>query len=189
MISPRFIAASLGLLAVSAALAGCGGKTIDPKSIETQLQSRQQDVVKGLAVNGAHCPSGEDDKVGKTFTCTIKVAGVQVNYTVKITKAGSRPQFTLEPTEPIINAKVPEDQLASQAGSGWTIDCGPPIQQVPVGSIITCHATNGSDTQTVQYKVTDTSGTLNPVTSGDTTTTVGGGASTDTTPGGADSQQ
>ncbi|MHB8466827.1 MAG: DUF4333 domain-containing protein [Acidimicrobiales bacterium] len=175
MIRPRSAVTAIALPALCVLVAGCGTKTIDAKQVEKQITDSQQSKVVGLAVtvSDAQCPSGQAAKKGTTFICTIKLNGLAVSYKATVDSvSSSQAHITTEPARPIINAKGLADQIAQTEGAGWTADCGAPIQQVDLGSVVTCKATNGAESQDVRFKVTTLSGTLEPVTSGapDTTT-------------------
>lgn len=179
MIRARSAIAPIALLSLGGMLAGCGSKTIDSKQVEQQITTSQQAKAAGLTVTEAHCPSGQKATKGTTFTCTIKINGFLVSYKATVDSvSGSTAHITTEPTKPIINAKGVQDQIVQGAGAGWTADCGPAIQQVDLNFILTCHATNAGQTQDVQFKVTDATGTLEPVTS----TTAPPESTTTTTP-------
>jgi hypothetical protein len=173
MIHPRHAFAPLVVIALGGTLAGCGTKTLNSKQIEQQIITSEQSKAAGYPVTEAHCPSGVEAKAGKTFLCTVKIDGIQVSMKATITSVGDKANITTEPAQPIINAKGEADQIAAAAGAGVTVDCGPPVQQVPIGFILTCKATDGTNTQSVQLKVTDASGTLAPINpaGGSTTTT------------------
>ena len=185
MIRPRHAAAPIALLAIGVALSGCSSdKTINSSQVEKQITDSQQAKAVGLAVTEAHCPTGQSAKVGTVFTCTVKINGIQVSYKATVDSvSSSQAHITTEPTKPIINAKGAADGIAQAAGTGWTVDCGPQIQQVDIGFVLTCKATNGTDTQNVSFKVTDATGTLQPITGqSDTSTTAAPADTTTSTP-------
>lgn len=191
MIRTRHTIAPIALLGLGALVTACGTKTIDPKPVETQISTSAGVKAAGWVATEAHCPSGQKAKAGTTFICTVKFNGVQVSFKATVDSVGSsQAHITTQETDPIIDVKKFADGVATAAGAGVTVDCGPPIQQLKVGTEVTCTAKSGTDTQTLKVKV-DSSGALSPeTTTGDTTTTVPSGATssgdttapTDTTP-------
>ncbi len=192
MLSPRHALAPVAMLALGGLLTGCGSKTIDPKPIQNQISGFQPAKDAGWVATDAHCPSGQKAKAGTSFNCTVKFNGILVTFKATVDSVASNSaHITTEASPPIFDIKKSADQLAQQAGAGWTADCGAPIQQLATGAEITCTLTNGSQTQPVKVKV-DSSGqlvvegpsdtsttapadttTVAPAAGGDTTTTAG----------------
>lgn len=74
----------LGLVAVAALVAGCGGSVIDSTKQEEVVKANFEHV-HGEKVSSVHCPSGVKVEKGTTFECTVKPAkGEEQTETLEI---------------------------------------------------------------------------------------------------------
>jgi NAD(P)H-hydrate repair Nnr-like enzyme with NAD(P)H-hydrate epimerase domain len=67
-------AAVAALLAVAFLAVGCGETVIDDAKTEAAIEENLQKSV-GQKVSSVDCPSGVEVKAGKTFDCTVSLAG------------------------------------------------------------------------------------------------------------------
>jgi hypothetical protein len=92
-------AALLALLAVALLwAAGCGETVIDDAKTEAALEQNLRRST-GQKVSSVECPSGVEVKAGRTFQCTVNVAGgKQETATLKILNSNADVEVTnLEP--------------------------------------------------------------------------------------------
>ena len=92
----RALAPAALFLALTFALAGCGG--LDDGKLEDQIETQVEK--QGGRVASVDCPSGEDIEKGNTFTCTLRTEkGQSVPIRVRITseKDGGRAQYVIPP--------------------------------------------------------------------------------------------
>lgn len=61
-------------IVLSLAVAGCGETVIDDAKTEAAIEKNVEDSV-GKKVNAVECPSGVEVEKGKTFECTLTLAG------------------------------------------------------------------------------------------------------------------
>jgi Domain of unknown function (DUF4333) len=74
--------AVLTALAAAAAVAGCGGNSLDTRRVEARL--RVGITHRGIDVKSVQCPRKVDAKQGETFTCTATDrAGTSEKVTVR----------------------------------------------------------------------------------------------------------
>ncbi|HKB52289.1 MAG TPA: DUF4333 domain-containing protein [Solirubrobacterales bacterium] len=66
--------AIVALLAVAFLAAGCGETVIDDAKTEAAIEENLEKSV-GQKVSSVECPSGVEVKAGKTFDCTVNLAG------------------------------------------------------------------------------------------------------------------
>jgi hypothetical protein len=80
----RRSAVPIGLLAILAFVAGCGGTVIDTSKIEQELEANLSNSLQEK-VSSVDCPSGENVEPGSTFTCKVKLPkGKEKTVTLKI---------------------------------------------------------------------------------------------------------
>ncbi|HSR93711.1 MAG TPA: DUF4333 domain-containing protein [Solirubrobacterales bacterium] len=66
--------AVVALLVVAFLAAGCGETVIDSAKTEAAIEENLQKSV-GQKISSVECPSGVEVKAGKTFDCTVSLAG------------------------------------------------------------------------------------------------------------------
>jgi len=66
--------AIFALLAVAFLAVGCGETVIDDAKTEAAIEENLQKSV-GQKISSVDCPSGVEVKAGKTFDCTVSLAG------------------------------------------------------------------------------------------------------------------
>jgi NAD(P)H-hydrate repair Nnr-like enzyme with NAD(P)H-hydrate epimerase domain len=82
------------LLAVAFLAAGCGGTVIDDAKTEAAIEENLEKSV-GQKVSSVDCPSGVEVKAGKTFDCTVSLAGgTQETATLKIRNSNADVEVT-----------------------------------------------------------------------------------------------
>jgi hypothetical protein len=88
-------AALLALLAVALLwAAGCGETVIDDAKTEAALEQNLRRST-GQKVSSVECPSGVEVKAGRTFQCTVNVAGgKQETATLKILNSNADVEVT-----------------------------------------------------------------------------------------------
>jgi hypothetical protein len=88
------------LLAVAFLAAGCGETVIDDAKTEAAIEENLEKSV-GQKVSSVECPSGVEVKAGKTFDCTVSLAGgKEETATLKIINEDADVEVTaLEPNK------------------------------------------------------------------------------------------
>lgn len=82
------------LLAVAFLAVGCGETVIDDAKTEAAIEENLQKSV-GQKVASVDCPSGVEVKAGKTFECTVDLAGgKQETATLKIINSNADVEVT-----------------------------------------------------------------------------------------------
>jgi hypothetical protein len=82
------------LLGVAFLAAGCGETVIDDTKTEAAIEENLQKSV-GQKVSSVECPSGVEVKAGKTFDCTVSLAGgKQETVTLKILNSDADTELT-----------------------------------------------------------------------------------------------
>lgn len=82
------------LLAVAFLAIGCGETVIDATKTEAAIEENLQKSV-GQKISSVDCPSGVEVKAGKTFDCTVSLAGgKQETATLKIINSDADVEVT-----------------------------------------------------------------------------------------------
>jgi len=82
------------LLAVAFLAVGCGETVIDDAKTEAAIEENLQKSV-GQKISSVDCPSGVEVKAGKTFDCTVSLAGgKQETATLKIINSDADVEVT-----------------------------------------------------------------------------------------------
>lgn len=82
------------LLAVVFLATGCGETVIDDAKTEAAIEENLQKSV-GQKVSSVECPSGVEVKAGKTFDCTVNLAGgKQETATLRIINSNADVEVT-----------------------------------------------------------------------------------------------
>jgi NAD(P)H-hydrate repair Nnr-like enzyme with NAD(P)H-hydrate epimerase domain len=85
---------TLLLAAAALLLAGCGETVIDDAKTEAAIEENLQRSVK-QKVSSVDCPSGVEVEAGKTFDCTVSLAGGrQETATLKILNSNADVEVT-----------------------------------------------------------------------------------------------
>jgi hypothetical protein len=88
------LGALVALLAVAFLAVGCGETVIDDAKTEATLEENLQKSV-GQKVSSVECPSGVEVKAGRTFDCTVNLAGgKQETATLKIVNSNADVEVT-----------------------------------------------------------------------------------------------
>jgi hypothetical protein len=126
-----------------------GSKSLDPASAQSAIASGVQTQF-GVTPTDVHCPSGITAKAGSTFTCTAKLDGQPISFSVRQTDDNGHVSW--HSTSNIAPVKQLEDavakQVGDQAGVTATASCDAGGRTVVVGattSPIRCTVTNASD--------------------------------------------
>lgn len=134
-----------------------GSSTIDPaKAADAITQGTQKQF--GVAPTGVHCPSDVAVKAGSTFTCTAKLDGQAITYTLKQTDDKGNVDWhsdsNIAPVSQLEDAVA--KQVGDQAGVTAKASCDAGGHKVIVGATSTpipCTVTNASDpTDSVNVK-------------------------------------
>jgi hypothetical protein len=148
--------------------------TVDHVQVEQLITSSQRAKAGSLSVSNATCPTNAPARVGTHFNCTVVVDGVIVVYAVAVDQVGGgKVHFTTQPSTPIVDTGKIVDALKQRVPKNVTVDCGRRIQQLAVGAIIRCTATDGTNAAEVSYSV-GPDGVVTPVNPPGTSTTTGG---------------
>ncbi|MQY17246.1 DUF4333 domain-containing protein [Nocardia macrotermitis] len=75
------------VVAVVLAVVFLGSDKLDSSAVQSGVQKVLKDSYGIDDVQNVSCPAGQEVKVGKTFTCSMKVGGEQKSVTIKITKS------------------------------------------------------------------------------------------------------
>jgi hypothetical protein len=162
---PRLYAAAL-LILVALAIAGCGSNSYDAGKIESFLSKSQEGKVRGLKLGAATCPKDVKLTEGVTFRCTLRIAGVDAPYKVRLTHVDAdKVTITAEPAKALISTRAAVDfvsgRLNPSVAKRATVACAKPGVQVIVaapGTQVGCVvAVDGKQLQAVLV-VDDTSG-------------------------------
>ena len=82
------------LLGVAFLATGCGGAVIDDVKQEAAIEENLQKSV-GQKVSSVECPSGVEVEAGKTFECTVRLAGgEEETATLKILNSDADTELT-----------------------------------------------------------------------------------------------
>lgn len=126
-----------------------GSKTLDSASAQSAIVQGTQKQF-GVAPTGVHCPSGIAVKAGSTFTCTAKLDGQSISYTVRQTDGNGHVSWhsnsNIAPVSQLQD--VVAQQVGDQAGVTATATCQSGGRTVIVGATTTpirCTVTNAAD--------------------------------------------
>jgi Domain of unknown function (DUF4333) len=138
----------LAALAVGAVLV-FGSTTLDSGKAQSAIAQGTQKQF-GVAPTDVHCPSGIAAKAGSTFTCTAKLQGQPISFTVR--QSDDKGNVTWHSDANIAPVSQVQDavakQVGDQAGVSATATCETGGRTLLVGattSPVRCTVTNASD--------------------------------------------
>jgi hypothetical protein len=160
------VGAIVGVLVIAGLAVGAvflfGSKSLDTAKAQTKIAELTKQQI-GITPTGVSCPSDVELKSGTTFTCTAKLDGQAISYTVKETDDKGNVRVDSD-NNLILVSKVEESlaqQVGDQAGVQATATCDTGGKKVLVDSQnkpINCtvvNADDSSDTLDVQATVDD----------------------------------
>jgi hypothetical protein len=101
---------------ITAAVAGCGGSTIDGGQLEDEIVDDAE--AAGLVLDGADCPS-PDVEEGDTFSCTVTVKGEERPLEVTQRNDDGNVEYDLGP---LLTSSVGKDAGGDEASVRSTVD-------------------------------------------------------------------
>jgi len=158
-------AATVVLLAVALAAAGCGsGKTVDSSQVEKGIKS---DLSTSADVTSAKCPDDVKSENGATFKCDVEFSTGAAGK-VGVTQSGKKTfTYELENGSVRVPGSTVEGQikksLAAQGAPNAAVNC-PDNVVVKVDTTVTCDVSGakGAATGTVTYTFSNEDGTVDP---------------------------
>ncbi len=111
----------------------------------------------------AVCPKSRSMKKGDVFDCTIPVSDGVLTIAVTQTDASGNVRFVAkEAVLDLAKARTfVATQIEQQTGVTAKVDCGTTkVRMIAPGKVLTCTATDGTDTLKVKLLVKDTSGNV-----------------------------
>jgi hypothetical protein len=155
---------AVGLLAVTATLAGCE-RLLDIDRAETAIKSGLTEQLQ-LPFASVSCPESRPMKAGDVFECTA-VAETGGDLTIRVTQedgAGALDWKVVNGGKVLSMAKLEEqikDGLASQAKIDASVDCGAVKMRVAkAGQILECTAKAGDESRQVAVTINDDNGNV-----------------------------
>ena len=106
----------LALIAVAAAIAGCGGTTIDSGQLQDEILEDAER--EGLVLDGADCPS-PDAEEGDTFECTVTVKGEDRQLEIEQRNDDGNVEYDLGP---LVEGTAGSDAGGDEAAIRFVLD-------------------------------------------------------------------
>jgi hypothetical protein len=106
----------LVLVGIVAALAGCGGSTIDGGGLEDEIT--EDAAAAGLTLDGVDCPSPDVDE-GDTFSCTVTVKGEERALEIRQRNDDGNVEYDLGP---LLTSSAGSDAGGDEASVRSTVD-------------------------------------------------------------------
>jgi hypothetical protein len=106
----------LALIAVAAAIAGCGGTTIDGGQLEDEIVADAEG--EGLVLDSVDCPS-PDAEEGATFECTVVVKGQGAQLEIEQRNDDGNVEYDLAP---LVEGPATSDTAGDEASINFFID-------------------------------------------------------------------
>lgn len=152
------------VIGAGAAAASCGvgpSHTLNPKSVQTQIQNQLSSRYPVTDVR-VSCPGKIPDQVGFRFTCSAAFNGGTVRLDGAVTS--SKGSYSIQPDEAIVStdqaAGTLGNEISANLHSPTKVDCGPvKVKVLPVGGQFSCQASvTGQGTRQVLVTVDDLDG-------------------------------
>jgi hypothetical protein len=142
------------------------GPTAPPDALSVALivdsvrtQALPEGVRVGASIGTPTCAAPTKKTPGLTFQCLVPFGGSSIPYLVTVINATSvqaRPTFPLVRQQDLVDA-------AKRKATG-TVNCGRPgVRALPMGTIVECTVQQGKKSVTVQVRVKDERGVVEPV--------------------------
>src|SRR3954451_3143633 len=175
--------AAVPLAALALIAAGCGGNsksdttavaatdtptpaaTVDDSQVEQGI--KQNLSTSSVKVTSAKCPSGVEQKSGKTFTCNVSFSNGATGKATVTEVGPNKYTYQLKSGSVQVSGEVAdaalEKQLASQGIPNATVTC-PENIIVKTGTTVTCNVTGaqGAATSTVTFTFSNAEGNISP---------------------------
>jgi hypothetical protein len=139
------------------------GNKLDMGKLRSAIEANAKQAYKGFPVGKAVCPKSRSMKKGDVFDCTIPVSDGILTIAVTQSDANGNARFVAK--EAVLDLAKARTfiatQIEQQTGVEADVDCGrTKVKMIAPGKVLSCTATDGSDTLKVKLLVKDTSGNV-----------------------------